>query len=87
MPFFKHMVYMHTQDKPIEVFSGWKFSLDIPTPVTIDLLKLVDEVKAAMSNTNQTGGNKFSSGTIEQEALRQLWAVSPNAGLGWCFPL
>ena len=48
--FFKQMVYVHTQDKPIEVFSGWKFSLDIPTPFTIDLLKLVDEVKAAMSN-------------------------------------
>ena len=79
--FFKHMVYVHTQDKPIEVFSGWKFSLDIPTPFTIDLLKLVDEVKAAMSNINQTEGNKFqvtplskrSFGNYGQSRPTQAW--------------
>ena len=57
--FFKQMLYVHTQDKPIEVFSGWKFSLDSPAPFTIDLLKLVDKVKVAMSNVSQTEGNQF----------------------------
>ena len=74
-------------NKPIEVFSGWTFSLDIPTPFAIDLFKLANEVKAAMYNMNQTEGQHASSDTIEQEALRQLWTVSPNAGLGWNFPL
>ena len=82
--FFKQMVYVHTQDKPIEVFSFWKFGLDIPTPFTIDLLKLADEVKAAMSNISQTKGNKFqvtslsrrSFGNYGQSRPTQSWDVT-----------
>ena len=67
--FFKQMVNVHTQDKPIEVFSGWMFSLDIRTPFTIDLLKLADEVKAAMPNINPTEGNKFQVAPLSRRSF------------------
>ena len=76
--FFEQMVYVHTQDKPIEVFSGWKFSLDIPTPFTIDLLKLADEVKAAMSNINQTEGNKFQVAPLSRRSFGNYGQSRPT---------
>ena len=71
----------HTQDKPIEVFIGLKFSLNIQTPFPFDLYKLEEEVKAAMNKMQQTEGtnvtvaplSKRSFGNYGQSRPTQAW--------------
>ena len=78
------MVFEHTQDKPIEVFSGFKSSLTPKTPFPFDLYKLYEEVKAAMYKMQQTEGNKSqvtplskrSFGESGKSGPMQAWAVT-----------
>ena len=68
----------HTQDKPIEVLNGFKFSLDIQTPFHLDLHKLDEEVKAAMYKMQQTDGNKIQVAPLSRRSFGNYGQSRPT---------